>query len=98
MGIWQRTLLTCSDNWNDRNILSPSLIAGRATPDLTRQFEEVWRAVAGLDDTVAPVEAGDEDHAEAVEVAVGGAAPLVLDLGCWQPVRQLNSQSRYLPR
>ena len=33
---------------------------------------------------MATVEAGDEDHAEAVEVAVGGAAPLVLDLGCWQ--------------
>ena len=57
----------------------PSLLP---SPDLTRQFEEVWGAVTGLDDTVAPVEAGDEDHAEAVEVAVGGAAPLVLDLGC----------------
>ena len=38
--------------------------------------------MTGLDDTLATVEAGDEDHAEAVEVAVGGAAPLVLDLGC----------------
>ena len=65
---------------------------------LSRQLEEVWRAVTGLDDTVTTVEAGYEDHAEAVEVTVGGAAPLVLDLGCWQPVRQLNSQSRYLPR
>ena len=46
--------------------------------------------MAGLDDTVAPVEAGDEDHAEAVEVAVGGAAPLVLDLRCWGSVRQLR--------
>ena len=49
--------------------------------NLAGQFEEVRRAVTGLDDTVATVEAGDEDHAEAVEVAVGGAAPLVLDLG-----------------
>ena len=38
--------------------------------------------MTGLDDPLATVEAGDEDHAEAVEVAVGGAAPLVLDLGC----------------
>ena len=37
--------------------------------------------MTGLDDTVTTVEAGYEDHAEAVEVAVGGAAPLVLDLG-----------------
>ena len=79
MGIWQRTVLTCSDNWNDKTLIcSPA----DCRPDLARQLEEVWRAVTGLDDSLATVEAGDEDHAEAVEVAVGGAAPLVLDLGC----------------
>ena len=47
--------------------------------------------MTGLDDTVAPVEAGDEDHAEAVEVAVGGAAPLVLHLGSCGSVGQLGN-------
>ena len=69
---------------------------------LTSLFEVVVRAVTGLYHTVASIEAGDEDHAEAVEVAVGGAAPLVLDLGrcvrvsgqlrkCWTLMLNLNT-------
>ena len=33
---------------------------------------------------MSSVEAGDENHAEAVEVAVAGTAALVLDLRCWK--------------
>ena len=50
---------------------------------LSGQFEVLGRAVAGLHHAVARVETGDEDHAETVEIAGAGAAPLVLDLrGC----------------
>ena len=49
---------------------------------LPRQFEVIVGAVAGLDHTLTSVEAGDENHAEAVEVAVAGTAALVLDLRC----------------
>ena len=52
--------------------------------------------MTGLDDTVTTVEAGYEDHAEAVEVAVGGAAPLVLDLRCWGSDRQLGKYCNVL--
>ena len=44
---------------------------------LTSQLEVVVGAVAGLDDTVSPGEAGNEDHAQAVHVTAAGAASLV---------------------
>ena len=49
--------------------------------DLAGEFEVVAGAVAGLDDGLAPVEAGGEHHAQAVHVGSTGALPLVQDLG-----------------
>ena len=49
--------------------------------DLAGQFEVVAGAVAGLDDGLAPVEAGGEHHAQAVHVAGTGAPTLVQNLG-----------------
>ena len=48
--------------------------------DLAGEFEVVAGAVAGLDDGLAPGEAGGEHHAQAVEVSGRGAPPLVQDL------------------
>ena len=48
--------------------------------DLAGEFEVVAGAVAGLDDGLAPGEAGDEHHAQAVQVARAGATSLVQDL------------------
>ena len=48
--------------------------------DLAGEFEVVAGAVAGLDDGLAPGEAGGEHHAQAVEVSGRGALPLVQDL------------------
>ena len=53
-----------------------------ADTDLSRQLEVVVDGVAGLDDGVAPGEARDEDHAQAVEVTVAGTTPLVKNLRC----------------
>ena len=49
--------------------------------DLAGEFEVVAGAVAGLDDGLAPVEAGSEHHAQAVHVRSTGALPLVQNLG-----------------
>ena len=49
--------------------------------DLADEFEVVAGAVAGLDDGLAPVEAGSEHHAQAVHVRSTGALPLVQNLG-----------------
>ena len=49
--------------------------------DLAGEFEVVAGAVAGLDDGLAPVEAGSEHHAQAVHVGSTGALPLVQNLG-----------------
>ena len=56
----------------------------RSDGHLSSQFEVIVGAVTGLYHTVSSVEAGDENHAEAVEVAVAGTAALVLDLRCWK--------------
>ena len=49
--------------------------------DLAGEFEVVAGAVAGLDHSLAPVEAGSEHHAQAVHVRSTGALTLVQDLG-----------------
>ena len=48
--------------------------------NLSGESEVVVSAVAGLDDGLAPGEAGDEHHAQAVQVARAGATSLVQDL------------------
>ena len=48
--------------------------------NLSGESEVVVGAVAGLDDGLAPGEAGNEYHAQAVQVARAGATSLVQDL------------------
>ena len=48
---------------------------------LARQLEVVVGAVAGLEQAVAPSEAGHEHHAQAEHVAVAPAHALVQHLG-----------------
>ena len=57
-----------------------SLLVDTHCTDLSSHLEVVVGAVAGLDDAVAPGEAGDVDHAKAVHVTVAGTAALVKDL------------------
>ena len=57
--------------------------------DLAGEFEVVAGAVAGLDDGLAPVEAGSEHHAQAVHVSSTGAPTLVQDLGSCGGIREI---------
>ena len=41
-------------------------------------------AVVGLDDTLAVVETGNDDHTKAIHITRCGAAALVLNLRCWK--------------
>ena len=67
-------------NNNIRTIIFMNELTDFEIIDLAGEFEVVAGAVAGLDDGLAPGEAGGEHHAQAVEVSGRGALPLVQDL------------------
>ena len=67
-------------NNNIRIIIFMNELTDLENIDLAGEFEVVAGAVAGLDDGLAPGEAGGEHHAQAVEVSGRGALPLVQDL------------------
>ena len=66
--------------WSEAGNNIRTIIFMNELTDLAGEFEVVAGAVAGLDDGLAPGEAGGEHHAQAVEVSGRGALPLVQDL------------------